>query len=304
MPGSEIVDAHHHLWDLDGPLHYPWLEDEPPIPFRYGDYSAIRRRYLPEDYQRDTERQKVVATVFMEAEVRPDQEVAETRWVHEIAEHHGFPNAVVGHARFEADDIAEVLRGHAAYPLTRAIRQKPRTAATPRDIVAIKGAPGSMADPKWRCGLARLMDHGFHYELQAPYWHLGEAAELARAMPGLCIVLNHTGVPGDRSAAALAIWRDGMAAVAGEPNTRVKISGIGLPGQPWTVAANKSIVLTTIELFGADRCMFASNFPVDSICASYDTIFDGFQAIVAHLPVGEQRKLFRDNALREYRIRL
>jgi predicted TIM-barrel fold metal-dependent hydrolase len=161
-----------------------------------------------------------------------------------------------------------------------------------------------MADPKWRCGLARLMDHGFHYELQAPYWHLGEAAELARAMPGLCIVLNHTGVPGDRSAAALAIWRDGMAAVAGEPNTRVKISGIGLPGQPWTVAANKSIVLTTIELFGADRCMFASNFPVDSICASYDTIFDGFQAIVAHLPVGEQRKLFRDNALREYRIRL
>lgn len=304
MPGPEIVDAHQHFWDLNGPLHYPWLQNEPPIPFRYGDYGAIRRSYLPQDYRRDTARQNVVATVFMEAEVRSDQEVAETRWVHEIAGRHGIPNAVVGHARFEADNIAEVLKGHAAYPLTRAVRQKPRTAATPRDIVAVKGAPGSLGDPRWRRGLARLMDHGLHYELQVPYWHLQEAAELARAMPELRIVLNHTGVPGDRSAAALAMWRDGMAALAGEPNTRVKISGIGLPGEPWTVEANKSIALTTIELFGANRCMFASNFPVDGICASYDTIFDGFQAIVAHLPAGEQRKLFRDNAIREYRIKL
>jgi predicted TIM-barrel fold metal-dependent hydrolase len=302
MAGIEIVDAHQHFWDLDGPLRYPWLQDEPPIPFRYGNYSAIRRSYLPEHYRRDAARQRIVATVHMEAEVRRDQEVAETRWVHDIAERHGLPKAVVGHAHFEADDIAEVLKGHAAYPLTRAIRQKPRTFPSARDIV--DGAPGSMSDPQWRRGLARLADHGLHYELQVPYWHLRQAAELARAMPEIRIVLNHTGVPGDRSAAALAVWRDGMAALAAEPNTRVKISGIGMPGQPWTVAANRPIVLTTIELFGADRCMFASNFPVDSLCASYDTIFDGFEAIVAHLPPADQRKLFRDNALREYRIRL
>lgn len=289
MTATEIVDAHQHFWDLSGPLHYPWLQDEPPIAFRYGDYSAIRRSYLPPDYRRDTARQRVVATVHMEAEVRRDLEVAETRWVHELAERHGFPKAVVGHAHFEADDIAAVLKGHAAYPLVRAIRQKP---------------PGPQGDPHWRRGLARLIDHGLHYELQVPFQRLHEAAELARALPDLKIVLNHTGVPGDRSANALAVWRDGMAAFAAEPNTRVKISGIGLPSQPWTVAANGPIVLTAIELFGVDRCMFASNFPVDSVCASYDTIFDGFQAIVAHLPPADQRKLFRDNALREYRIRL
>lgn len=289
MTASEIVDAHQHFWDLDGPLHYPWLQDEPPIAFRYGDYSAIRRSYLPSDYRRDTARQKIVATVHMEAEVRRDLEVAETRWVHELAERHGFPNAVVGHAHFEADDIADVLKGHAAYPLMRAIRQKP---------------PGPMSDPRWRRGLKRLADHGLHYEVQVPFSRLREAAEVARALPELKIVLNHTGVPGDRSPAALAVWRDGMAAFAAAPNTRVKISGIGLPGQPWTVEANGPIVLTTIELFGVERCMFASNFPVDSVCASYDTIFDGFEAIVAHLPAADQRKLFRDNALREYRIEL
>jgi predicted TIM-barrel fold metal-dependent hydrolase len=297
----EIVDAHHHLWDLGGSLRRPWLEG-PPIPFRYGDYSSIRRNYLPEDYRRDTARQNVVASVHIETEVRPEDEVAETRWVHEIAERHGFPNACIGHARFEADDIAAVLKGHAQYPLLRGIRKKPTAARSAAEIV--KGAPGSMSDPAWRRGLARLLDHDLHYELQTPYWHLYEAAELARAFPDLRIVLNHTGLPADRSEAGLKAWRDGMAAFAAEANTRVKISGIGQPGKPWTIDANRPVVLATIEIFGAERCMFASNFPVDRVCASYDTIFDGFKAIVAHLPEADQHKLFRDNALREYRIRL
>jgi predicted TIM-barrel fold metal-dependent hydrolase len=302
MTDLEIVDAHQHFWDLDGPLHYPWLEDEPPVPFRYGDYSSIRRSYLPRDYRRDTTRQNVVATVHMEAEVRRDQEVAETRWIHDIAERHGLPHACIGHAHFEAEDAAAVLKGHASYPLLRAIRQKPAAARSAAEIV--KGAPGSMGDPAWRRGYARLAEHGLHYELQTPYWHLYEAAELARAFPGIRILLNHTGVPHDRSAAGLAAWREAMTAFAAEPNTRVKISGIGLAGKPWTIEASRPVVLAAIEMFGVDRCLFASNFPVDSLCGGYDTIFDGFKAIVAHLPVADQRKLFRDNALREYRIRL
>ena len=95
-----------------------------------------------------------------------------------------------------------------------------------------------------------------------------------------------------------------MAAFAAEPNTRVKISGIGQRDASWSVAANRPVVLTAIALFGPGRCMFASNFPVDGVCASYDTIFDGFKAIVADLPDADQRRLFRDNALREYRIKL
>jgi len=80
----------------------------------------------------------------------------------------------------------------------------------------------------------------------------------------------------------------------------VKISGLGQQGQPWTVAANRDIVLTTIDLFGPSRCMFASNFPVDSLCASFHTIFGGFQEIVRDFSTGEQRGLFHDNAIRIY----
>ena len=300
MAGTEIVDAHHHLWDLKR-LHYPWLAGEM-IPFRYGDYSKIRRDYLPEDYRRDSGRQNVVATVHMEAECRRDDPVAETKWIHEIAAKHGFPNAVIGHAEFERDDIAALLKGHAAYPLTRGIRHKPRAVAKGEPIVG--GAPGAMSDPKWRGGYARLAEHGMHYELQTPYWHLYEAAELARDFPHINIVLNHTGLPLGREEAGLKEWRDAMSAFATQPNTRVKISGLGQRGIPWTAEGNRQVVLTTIELFGPDRCMFASNYPVDSVCASFDTIFDGFKAIVADLPETDQRKLFRDNALREYRIKL
>ena len=81
----EIVDAHHHLWDLRR-NRYPWLVDGPMIPFRYGDYGKIRRDYLPTDYRRDSARQNVVATVHMEAEIDPAHEVDETRWIHEVAE--------------------------------------------------------------------------------------------------------------------------------------------------------------------------------------------------------------------------
>ena len=91
-----------------------------------------------------------------------------------------------------------------------------------------------------------------------------------------------------------------MTTLAACPNVAVKISGLGQAGQPWTVQANRDIVRTTIDLFGVERCMFASNFPVDSLCATFRGIFDGFREIVRDFSVSEQRALFRDNAKRIY----
>ena len=86
------------------------------------------------------------------------------------------------------------------------------------------------------------------------------------------------------------------------PNVAVKISGIGLPGVPWSVANNHDIVLTTIECFDVDRCMFASNFPVDSVCGDLHTIFSGYKTITSGFSADERRKMFHDNAIRIYRI--
>jgi len=159
-----------------------------------------------------------------------------------------------------------------------------------------------MTDAKWRAGFALLARHRLRFDLQTPWWHLAEAAQLAHDFPATQIVLNHTGLPADRSAEGIAAWRQHMATLARCPNVAVKISGLGLPGRPWTVEANRAIVLTTIDLFGPDRCMFASNFPVDGLCATFDTIYSGFRSIVRDLSADHQRRLFHDNALRIYGI--
>ena len=111
-----------------------------------------------------------------------------------------------------------------------------------------------------------------------------EAAALARAFPDTLIVLNHTGLPADRSPEGLHGWREAMATLAAEPNVAVKISGLGVPGRPWTAESNREVVLRAIDLFGVDRAMFASNFPVDGLVASFDTIYGGFKAIVRDFP--------------------
>jgi len=294
-----IVDAHHHLWNL-GTGSYPWLNGGETVAFRYGDYSAIRRDYLRDDFRRDSANQNVVKSVHMEAEWSPADPVAESRWLADYAAANDIPDAIVAQAWLDRDDVEEVLAGHAAFNLVRGIRQKPKAAASPEDFTP--GAPGSMADPRFRAGYSLLATHGMTYDLQTPWWHLGEAADLAGAFPETQIILNHTGLPADRSARGLKGWRAAMQGLAEAPNVVVKISGIGVPGEAWTPALNRGVVLDTIEAFGVARCMFASNFPVDSLCATYDEIFDGFKAITADFSATDRLKLFHDNAVRVYRL--
>jgi len=289
-----IVDAHQHFWDPRVNYH-PWLCDEPMLPFRYGDYSAIRRPYLPVDYFADAAGHRVVKTVYIETGWNPDDPIGEMSFVDGLRRETGFPTVAVAQAWLDRDDVAEVLEQQAAFPFVRGIRHKPRANRSPGD-----GAPGGMADPKWRAGFARLARHGLRFDLQTPWWHLHEAARLARDFPETPIILNHTGLPADRSRDGLAAWERAMAKLAARPNAALKISGLGVPGSPWTAEANRAIVLTAIELFGVERCMFASNFPVDSLCGSFATIFGGFREIVRDFSPADRRKLFHDNAIRSY----
>ncbi|MFC0386597.1 amidohydrolase family protein [Muricoccus vinaceus] len=294
-----IIDAHQHFWDLDA-NHHPWLRDPEPIPFRYGDYSALRRNYLPADYRADAARHPVVGTVHMEAEFDPAHPVAETEWLERLAKREGLPSACVAQARLDDPEVDAVLAAQAARPLVRGIRHKPRAATRPED--AQRGAPGSMDDPAWRRGFAMLERHGLSFDLQTPWWHLDAAADLARDFPGTPVILNHTGLPGDRSPEALRAWRGALEALARAPNVALKVSGLGLPGQPWRAEANLPVIRDAIAVFGPDRCLFASNFPVDGLAGSFDAIVDGFLQAIADRPEAQRRALLRDNAARIYRL--
>jgi predicted TIM-barrel fold metal-dependent hydrolase len=294
VAGLPIVDAHQHFWDPER-HYYPWLNDEPPIPFRYGDYRAIRRRYLPADYLRDAAPYRIAKTVYVEAEWDPRDPMGEMRFVGELRGKYGLPTVAVAQAWLDHDDAATVLARQAELPFVRGVRHKPRANRAPNDA-----APGGTADPRWRAGYRELARHGLRFDLQTPWWHLAEAARLAADFPDTTIILNHTGLPADRSAAAIAGWKRAMAAFATCENTAVKISGLGQPARRWTAAANRDIVRTVIDLYGIERCMFASNFPVDSLCASFAEIFAGFEEIVRDLAAHERHALFHDNAIRVY----
>ena len=296
-----VIDAHHHIWDLQR-NHHPWLADEPPAAFRYGDSSALCRDYLPADYRRDALAQNVVATVYMEAEHDPHDLLRETRWVHEIAARDGLPNAMAAAAFFDRDDAAELIRAQAAFPMVRSLRHKPRGVARPQDYDPSHRLPGSMRCPRWRAGYRHLAENGLHFELQTPWWHLPDALALARDFPQTLIVLNHLGLPADRSETGLAGWREAMARLSEAANVRVKLSGICVPGQAWTPALQGDIVLEAIARFGASRCMWASNFPVDGLVSGYGEILNGMRTITAGVSRPDRLAVFYGTAAQTYRL--
>lgn len=291
-----IVDAHQHFWDpLQNP--HPWLKRDVNIPFRYGDYSTIKRRYLPDDYFADAAGHDVRETIYVETEWDENDPIGETRYAVGLAREFGVPNAIVAQAWLDRADVSTVLAEQAAFGRVRSVRHKPGGPQRPDDIGAQRTL---MSSDRWRQGYALLSRHSLNFDLQTPWWNLEEAVDLARSFPTTTIVLNHAGLPADRSERGLSGWHAAMAELAECENVRVKISGIGRAGRPWTVSDNRWIVEETIAMFGADRAMFASNFPVDSLCASFDTIYTGFKTIAAHYSRGEQARLFAETARETY----
>lgn len=299
-PGAvTLIDAHHHLWDLKT-NRYPSLSGPIDPHFFMGSNEAIRRDYLPDDYLRDSSGHNVLTTVHCEAEMDRTGQVAETRWLTAINARHGFPGAIVAHAWFHTGNAEEIIAAQAQFPLVRGIRSKPVTAARPGD--GTPGAPGTMQDDKWLRGFALLEKYGLSWDLRVPYWHLAEAAEVARQFPGTAIILNHTGFPWDRSEEGLAAWRREMEILARQPNVHVKVSEFGLRDAAWEYESNRRVVLDAIAIFGIERCVFASNFPVASLRIDYDTLVRSLDRMLADRSPADRDRFFWKNAAAFYRL--
>lgn len=300
LQAMPIVDAHHHLWDL-GRGRYPWLQqDYDPQSFFLGDYQGLCQDFGPKDYRAATTGCKVIATVHVEAERDRLEQVAETAWLQEQHALHGRPNAIVAHVWLDQPDTEERLLQHLQHPLVRGIRSKPVTASSPQQ--SVRGRPGSMQDPAWLQGLSLLEKHGLSWDLRVPCWHLAEAAEVAAQFSAMPIVLNHHGFAWDRSLEGLQRWRSGMEVLAAQPNVHVKLSEFGLRDQAWNWADNARILRETVDIFGWQRCMFASNFPVASLRIGFQELVQGVVRALEHLPLAQLQAVMAGNALRFYRI--
>jgi predicted TIM-barrel fold metal-dependent hydrolase len=300
-PGLEMVDAHMHLWDLSR-IRYPWLT--PPLPVGItGDVGPIARDYLLDDYLRDAappgSAVRVTKIVHVEAGAHPADSLAETRWLQGIADARGFPQAIVAHAELDRPDAAALLAQHAAQRNVRGIRQIlnwHRDCAktyTPRDL---------LAEQSWQRGFALLARHGFSFDLQIYPGQMPAAARLAARHPDIPLILNHTGMPCDKDPAGIEAWRAGLRALAAQAHVAVKISGLAMLDWRWSRASLEPFVRETIDTFGAERVMLASNFPVDRLFGTFAGFTDAYLSILAGASEAERAQLFARNAERIYKI--
>ena len=294
-----IIDAHHHLWDLSLQRH-PWLAADAGELGGLGDLEALKHNYLPVDYSRDAARQNVVATVHVEAGWTADDSLGETHWLETLDKSDGVAARYVAHAPLASPEAPALIEAQAAFPRVVGIRDILSWTADPNRRFAARG--DLMDDPAWRAGLGRLRRHNLAFDLMVFPGQLGDAARLARAFPDQPFILNHCGSPIDRDDEGMRRWRDGLALVAQAPNVSIKISDLVAYDHDWTLDSLRQVVLTCIDCFGTKRALFATDFPVAGMHASFDQIYEGFKMIVSAFSEDEQRALFSANAQRLYRI--
>lgn len=312
-PGRPIVDPHHHLWD--------WPTST----------------YLLENLWADTgSGHNVTKTVFVEcrSSYRDDgpahlKPIGETEFVEAIAsesrEGDGAEIAgIVAHADLRRPELDEVLDAHeeASKGLFRGIRHAGARDPDP-DALSIPGrAPeGLYASDEFRKGVARLGERGYTFDT----WHYHHQnlgfRDLAAAVPGTTMILDHFGTPlgvgtyANKREEIYEQWRDDIVAIAACPNVIAKIGGLAMPdnGFGWDtralppssdelVEAQARYYHHTIECFGADRCMFESNFPVDRRSISYPVLWNALKKIASQYNEEEQTALFSGTASRVYKL--
>lgn len=313
-PAQPIVDPHHHLWDRPS-----W-------------------RYTVDELWSDTEDgHRVVATVFLECgwSYRADGPehfrcVGETEYVaRAAARSREAPDrariaAIVARADLRHPDLDAVLDAHeeAGQGLFRGIRHAGAHARHPEALTIPGSAPADLyADDAFRRGVARLGERGYTYDTWHYHYQMQDFLALARAVPGTTMVLDHFGTPlgvgpyaGQRES-IYAQWRDDIAAIAECPNVVAKLGGLAMPdnGFGWNgaerpptsdefVAAQRRYYDHAIACFGAERCMFESNFPVDRLSLSYHVLWNGLKKIAAGRSEAEKQALFHGTAERVYRL--
>ena len=289
MAELPFIDTHVHFSDLrQEQLAYVWLLPDFVHPV-LGDIGAIQaQRYWADDFIRETRFQNVSKSVHVQAALGISDPVEETRWLQAFADRLGHPHGIVGEVHLSRPDAADVIERHMAYANFRGVRDF--------------GQGDYPRDATWRAGFANLARHGLVACLDSSPETYASIKSLAEAFPDTVISLDHAGFPRQRDDEYLAMWKRELADLAEAPNVVIKISGLGMCDNDWTVDSFRPWVLTCIETFGVERSFFGTNWPVDRLYSSYGDVVDAYVQIISGFSRDEQVALFSGNAERIFRI--
>jgi len=292
-----IVDGHHHIWRQ---ADLPWLMGsmQPRI---FGPYEPIRRDYPIDEYLADIRGSDVVRSVYVQTNWPRERFEDETAWVQKTAEATGWPHAIVAYADFSVPDVRPQLDRLARYSLVRGVRMQLHWHENP--LYRFAARADLAADPTIRRNVGHLTDYGFSFDLQVFAKQMADAADLAEACPRVTFVLQHAGMLEDLSREGRAEWRAGMVRLGACPNVVSKLSGLGTFIHRNDPAHIAEVTRETVGVFGADRCLFGSNFPIEKLWTSYRALADAYRAAVSLFEEREQQAILHDTAMRVYRIK-
>lgn len=292
----DIIDSHHHIWRQ---ADLKWLQG-PMQPRIFGDYEAIRRDYPIEEYLDDVASSGVTKSVYVQANWPNDQFEDEVRWVQETADRTSWPHGIVGFADMTADDVRPQLERLATYPAMRGIRQQFHWHENP--LYRFAAAPSMAEEPVVQNNIRRLAEFGWTFDLQLFAGQMKSAVSLARNCPGVTFILQHAGMPEDLSDEGWDAWQNGMRTLAGIPNVVTKLSGFGTFVHRVDADLIKRIIFESVEMFGSDRCMFGSNFPIEKLWSTYEALVQAHMSAVSQLGETSMQDIFHDTAARVYRL--
>jgi predicted TIM-barrel fold metal-dependent hydrolase len=291
-----IIDAHHHIWRQ---ADLPWLQG-PMVARIFGPYEPIRRDYPIAEYLADIKPSNVVGSVYVQTNWAKDRAVEEAAWVQSVANSEGWPHAIVGYADLLDDNAPQTLKALAKIPQVRGIRMQLHWHENP--LYRFAATPDVMNATQFRKNFAQVAGNNFSFDLQVFTSQMKDAANLASEFPGVTFVLQHAGMLEDKSKEGRALWNEGMKRLADQPNVVSKFSGLGTFIQRNDPSHIADIIHETVSIFGSDRCLFGSNFPIEKLWTDYTELVAAHRAAVSAYSPKWQLAMLHDNAARVYKL--
>lgn len=292
----KIIDAHHHIWRQSD---LPWLQG-PTQPRIFGNYDAVKRDYPIEEFLDDIAGTGVQKSVYVQANWASDQGQAEAEWVQATADRTGWPHGIVAHCDMTVADTRPALDRLARLPLLRGIRQQFHWHENP--LYRFAASPELCRNPNVQRNINHLADYGLAFDLQVFAGQMESACELADACPQVTFILQHAGMLEDLSDDGRLYWKAQMRELARRDNVVSKLSAFGTFIHRNDPAHIERILHDTVAIFGAKRCLFGSNFPIEKLWTSYGELLATFLKAADDLSAGRQKLIFYDTAKRVYRL--
>lgn len=284
MPDFPIIDSHVHLWNPSR-FRIPWLD---------GD-AILDKPYGLAEYRAHTQGIAIEGIIFMEVDAAPSYRLLEAQWIAELAKEDSLIRAIVPSAPLEdgecVRDFLEALR--AISPRIKGVRR----------LLQDESDPNFALNDGFIRGVQLLPAYGFSFDICIRHYQLPAIITLVQQCPDTSFILDHIAKP-DIKNAMLEPWRSQMRELAALPNVVCKVSGVATEAdhQYWTSNDLSVYILHVLDIFGPDRVVFGSDWPVVLRASSYSRWVETLDALTSQLTLEEQRKLWAENARRFYRL--